>query len=77
MTNTHPEENQFQNQILNQIMPSDDNKFMEIDDVVDNLVNAGIITASNFNVNVELFRGSPITVSIVKRKTQQQRFLQK
>ncbi|MFK4414482.1 hypothetical protein ABH961_003025 [Bacillus sp. RC251] len=37
MTNTHPEENQFQNQILNQIMPSDDNKFMEIDDVVDNL----------------------------------------
>ena len=69
MTNTHPEENQFQNQILNQIMPSDDNKFMEIDDVVDNLVNAGIITASNFNVNVELFRGSPITVSIVKRKT--------
>ncbi|EPC8421184.1 hypothetical protein EXW45_18725 [Bacillus wiedmannii] len=66
MTNTHPEENQFQNQILNQIMPSDDNKFMEIDDVVDNLVNAGIITASNFNVNVELFRGSPITVSIVK-----------
>ena len=39
---------------------------MEIDDVVDNLVNAGIITASNFNVNVELFRGSPITVSIVK-----------
>lgn len=53
MTNTHPEENQFQNQILNQIMPSDDNKFMEIDDVVDNLVNAGIITASNFNVNVE------------------------
>ena len=58
-------------------MPSDDNKFMEIDDVVDNLVNAGIITASNFNVNVELFRGSPITVSIVKRKTQQQRFLQK
>lgn len=77
MTNTHPEENQFQNQILNQIMPSDDNKFMEIDDVVDNLVNAGIITASNFNVNVELFRGSPITVSIVKRETQQQRFLQK
>ncbi|EJQ54305.1 hypothetical protein A6283_11580 [Bacillus wiedmannii] len=66
MTNTHPEENQFQNQILNQIMPSDDNQFMEIDDVVDNLVNAGIITASNFNVNVELFRGSPITVSIVK-----------
>ncbi|PEJ73113.1 hypothetical protein CN888_14880 [Bacillus wiedmannii] len=65
MTNTHPEENQFQNQILNQIMPSDDNKFMEIDDV-DNLVNAGIITASNFNVNVELFRGSSITVSIVK-----------
>ena len=60
MTNTHPEENQFQNQILNQIMPSDDNKFMEIDDVVDNLVNAGIITASNFNVNVELFRGSPL-----------------
>ena len=60
MTNTHPEENQFQNQILNQIMPSDDNKFMEIDDVVDNLVNAGIITASNFNVNVELFRGSQL-----------------
>ncbi|MEB9673150.1 MULTISPECIES: hypothetical protein [Bacillus cereus group] len=48
------------------MMPSNDNKFMEIDDVVDNLVNAGIITASNFNVNVELFRGSPITVSIVK-----------
>ncbi|WP_286675803.1 hypothetical protein [Bacillus mycoides] len=47
-------------------MPGNDNKFMEIDDVVDNLVNAGIITASNFNVNVELFRGSPITVSIVK-----------
>ena len=66
MTNTHPEENQFQNQILNQIMPSDDNQFTEIDDVVDNLVNAGIINASNFNVNVELFRGSPITVSIVK-----------
>ncbi|MEM5627348.1 hypothetical protein AAHB47_28930 [Bacillus wiedmannii] len=87
MPNTHPEENQFQNQILNQIMPileklvmqfiqnpasnedmmqGNDNKFMEIDDVVDNLVNAGIITASNFNVNVELFRGSPITVSIVK-----------
>ncbi|MFE6139992.1 hypothetical protein [Bacillus sp. NPDC057893] len=48
------------------MMPGNDNKFMEIDDVVDNLVNAGIITASNFNVNVELFRGSPITVSIVK-----------
>ncbi|QWG56881.1 hypothetical protein EXW50_16370 [Bacillus mycoides] len=47
-------------------MPGNDNKFMEIDDVVDNLVNAGIITANNFNVNVELFRGSPITVSIVK-----------
>ncbi|MCR6850507.1 hypothetical protein [Bacillus sp. IBL03825] len=44
--------------------PGNDNKFMEIDDIVDNLVNAGIITASNFNVNVELFRGSPITVSI-------------
>ncbi|OTY13504.1 hypothetical protein BK735_27795 [Bacillus mycoides] len=85
--NTHSEDNQLQNQILNQIMPileklvtqfiqnptpnedmmpGNDNKFMEIDDVVDNLVNAGIITASNFNVNVELFRGSPITVSIVK-----------
>ncbi|MCW9133881.1 hypothetical protein OF830_23890 [Bacillus paramycoides] len=85
--NTHPEDNQLQNQIINQIMPileklvmqfiqnpipnedmipGNDNKFMEIDDVVDNLVNAGIITASNFNVNVELFRGSPITVSIVK-----------
>lgn len=37
---------------------------MEIDDVVDNLVNAGIITAGNFNV--QLFRGIPITVSIVK-----------
>ncbi|KLA29262.1 hypothetical protein [Bacillus cereus] len=48
------------------MMPGNDNKFMEIDDVVDNLVNAGIITASNFNVNVELFRGSPITVSIDK-----------
>ncbi|WP_257143435.1 hypothetical protein [Bacillus wiedmannii] len=48
------------------MMPGNDNKFMEIDDVVDNLVNAGIITASNFNVNVELFRGSPIMVSIVK-----------
>lgn len=48
------------------VMPGNDNKFMEIDDVVDNLVNAGIITASNFNVNVELFRGSPITVSIIK-----------
>ncbi|MDR4943400.1 hypothetical protein CN558_22560 [Bacillus wiedmannii] len=48
------------------VIPGNDNKFMEIDDVVDNLVNAGIITASNFNVNVELFRGSPITVSIVK-----------
>ncbi|HDX9656982.1 TPA: hypothetical protein ROY05_001574 [Bacillus toyonensis] len=47
-------------------MPGNDNKFMEIDDIVDNLVNAGIITASNFNVNVELFRGSPITVSIIK-----------
>ncbi|MES5921865.1 hypothetical protein QCI44_28520 [Bacillus cereus group sp. RP37] len=47
-------------------IPGNDNKFMEIDDVVDNLVNAGIITASNFNVNVELFRGSPITVSIDK-----------
>ncbi|MFB6649339.1 hypothetical protein [Bacillus toyonensis] len=47
-------------------MPGTDNKFMEIDDIVDNLVNAGIITASNFNVNVELFRGSPITVSITK-----------
>ncbi len=87
LQNTHSEENQLQNQILNQIMPileklvmqfiqnptlnedrmpGNDNKFMEIDDVVDNLVNAGIITASNFNVNVELFRGSPITVSIVK-----------
>ncbi|MGW6151349.1 hypothetical protein ACWFN4_28885 [Bacillus mycoides] len=85
--NTHPEDNQLQNQIINQVMPileklvmqliqnptpnedmmpGNDNKFMEIDDVVDNLVNAGIITASNFNVNVELFRGSPITVSIVK-----------
>ncbi|MGF9832575.1 hypothetical protein ABEX57_23715 [Bacillus anthracis] len=49
-----------------EMMPGNDNKFMEIDDVVDDLVNAGIITASNFNVNVELFRGSPITVSIVK-----------
>ncbi|MCU5578301.1 hypothetical protein RE438_30140 (plasmid) [Bacillus wiedmannii] len=48
------------------MMLGNDNKFMEIDDVVDNLVNDGIITASNFNVNVELFRGSPITVSIVK-----------
>ncbi|PGE31558.1 hypothetical protein [Bacillus wiedmannii] len=48
------------------MIPGNDNKFMGIDDVVDNLVNAGIITASNFNVNVELFRGSPITVSIVK-----------
>ncbi|MBE7123653.1 hypothetical protein FT638_28245 [Bacillus cereus] len=48
------------------MIPGNDNKFMEIDDVVDNLVNAGIIIASNFNVNVELFRGSPITVSIVK-----------
>ncbi|UYX52580.1 hypothetical protein M3Y14_30380 [Bacillus thuringiensis] len=85
--NTHPEDNQLQSQIINQVMPileklvmqfiqnptpneemmpGNDNKFMEIDDVVDNLVNAGIITASNFNVNVELFRGSPITVSIVK-----------
>lgn len=85
--NTHPEDIQLPNQIINQIMPileklvmqliqnptpnedmmpGNDNKFMEIDDVVDNLVNAGIITASNFNVNVELFRGSPITVSIVK-----------
>ncbi|OFD55290.1 hypothetical protein BWGOE4_34470 [Bacillus mycoides] len=85
--NTHSEDNQLQNQIINQIMPileklvmqfiqnptpnedmmpGNDNKFMEIDDVVDNLVNAGIITASNFNINVELFRGSPITVSIVK-----------
>ncbi|EJR27486.1 hypothetical protein ABH963_003826 [Bacillus sp. RC55] len=84
---THPEDNQLQSQIINQVMPileklvmqliqnptpneemmpGNDNKFMEIDDVVDNLVNAGIITASNFNVNVELFRGSPITVSIVK-----------
>ncbi|OWT48627.1 hypothetical protein [Bacillus sp. K2I17] len=85
--NKHPEDNQLQSQIINQIIPileklvmqfiqnpasnedaipGNDNKFMEIDDVVDNLVNAGIITASNFNVNVELFRGSPITVSIVK-----------
>ncbi|OTY28022.1 hypothetical protein BK732_04555 [Bacillus thuringiensis serovar navarrensis] len=48
------------------VMPGNDNKFMEIDDVMDNLVNDGIITASNFNVNVEQFRGSPITVSIVK-----------
>ncbi|PEK61461.1 hypothetical protein [Bacillus wiedmannii] len=48
------------------MIPGNDNKFMGIDDVVDNLVNAGIITASNFNINVELFRGSPITVSIVK-----------
>ncbi|MGG4303636.1 hypothetical protein ABEW59_12470 [Bacillus wiedmannii] len=85
--NKHPEDNQLQSQIINQIipileklvmqfiqnptpnedmMPGNDNKFMEIDDVVDNLMNAGIITASNFNVNVELFRGSPITVSIVK-----------
>ncbi|PEJ11553.1 hypothetical protein [Bacillus wiedmannii] len=85
--NKHPEDNQLQSQIINQIIPNleklvmqfiqnpalnedvipgNDNKFMEIDDVVDNLVNAGIITASNFNVNVELFRGSPITVSIVK-----------
>ncbi|OOR19900.1 hypothetical protein [Bacillus cereus] len=85
--NTHPEDNQLSNQIINKIMPileklvmqfiqnptpnedrmpGNDNKFMEIDDVVDNLVNAGIITANNFNVNVELFRGSPITVSIVK-----------
>ena len=85
--NKHPEDNQLQSQIINQIipileklvmqfiqnptpnedmMPGSDNKFMEIDDVVDNLVNAGIITASNFNVNVELFRGSPITVSVVK-----------
>ena len=85
--NKHPEDNQLQSQIINQIipileklvmqfiqnptpnedmMPGNDNKFMEMDDVVDNLVNAGIITASNFNVNVELFRGSPITVSIVK-----------
>ncbi|WP_255286750.1 hypothetical protein [Bacillus wiedmannii] len=48
------------------MMPGNDNKFMEINDVVDNLVNAGIITASNFNVNVELFRGGPITISIVK-----------
>jgi hypothetical protein len=47
-------------------MPGNDNKFMEIDDIVDNLVNAGMITASNFSVNVELFRGSPITVSITK-----------
>ncbi|KWU58980.1 hypothetical protein AWW70_19300 [Bacillus mycoides] len=89
--NTHPEDNQLQNQVLNQIMPileklvmqfiqsptpnedmmpGNDNKFMGIDDVVDNLVNAGIITASNFNVNVELFRGSPITVSIVKAGNQ-------
>jgi hypothetical protein len=44
-------------------MPGNDNKFMEIDDIVDNLVNAGMITASNFTVNVELFRESPITVS--------------
>lgn len=44
----------------------ENDKFMEIDDVVDNLVNAGIITAGNFNVNVQLFRGIPITVSIVK-----------
>ncbi|PFI96881.1 hypothetical protein COI88_28035 [Bacillus cereus] len=85
--NTHPEDNQLSNQIINKIMPileklvmqfiqnptpnedrmpGNDNKFMEIDDVVDNLVNAGIITANNFNVNVELSRGSPITVSIVK-----------
>ncbi|WP_144650570.1 hypothetical protein [Bacillus cereus] len=85
--NKHPEDNQLQSQIINQIIPileklvmqfiqnpasnedaipGNDNKFMEIDDVVDNLVNAGIITASNFNVNVELFRGSPIMVSIVK-----------
>ncbi|MGE6503544.1 hypothetical protein ACQKF0_25940 [Bacillus wiedmannii] len=48
------------------MIPGNDNKFMGIDDVVDNLVNAGIITASNFNVNVELFRGGPITVSVVK-----------
>jgi hypothetical protein len=47
-------------------IPSNDNKFMEIDDIVDNLVNAGMITASNFTVNVELFRGSPITVSVTK-----------
>lgn len=47
-------------------MPGNDNKFMEIDDIVDNLVNAGIITASNFIVNVELFKGSPITVGITK-----------
>ncbi|MGU3373017.1 hypothetical protein [Bacillus mycoides] len=57
----------IQNPIPNEDMrPGNDNEFMEIDDVVDNLVNAGIITASNFNVNVELFRGSPIMVSIVK-----------
>ncbi|MED0983051.1 hypothetical protein P4T48_27125 [Bacillus paramycoides] len=56
-----------QNPVPNEdVVPGNDNKFMEIDDVVDNLVNAGIITASNFNVNVELFRGSPITVSIIK-----------
>ncbi|MCR6850503.1 hypothetical protein [Bacillus sp. IBL03825] len=54
-----------QNSMLNKDnKPGNDNKFMEIDDIVDNLVNAGIIIASNFNVNVELFRGSPITVSI-------------
>jgi uncharacterized XkdX family phage protein len=47
-------------------MPGNDNKFMEIDDIVDNLVNAGIIKADSFSVNVELFRGSPITVSITK-----------
>ncbi|WP_229722219.1 hypothetical protein [Priestia taiwanensis] len=47
-------------------MPGNDNKFMEIDDIVDNLVNAGMITAGTFTVNVELFRGSPITVSVVK-----------
>ncbi|TKI79683.1 hypothetical protein [Bacillus mycoides] len=60
--NKHPEDNQLQSQIINQIIPileklvmqfiqnpapnedvipGNDNKFMEIDDVVDNLVNAG------------------------------------
>ncbi|MGF9909253.1 hypothetical protein ABEX43_22630 [Brevibacillus porteri] len=47
-------------------MPGNDNKFMEIDDIVDNLVTAGIISAQNFIVNVELFKGSPITVGITK-----------
>jgi len=39
---------------------------MGIDDIVDNLVNAGIISVQNFMVNVELFKGSPIAVGITK-----------